>query len=159
MSESDFSLWEKEQSAGDKELKVIQHTLDLAQELQLNLVNQPPDFRKDMGIEALKLLNGHPNNLKHRDFAVHVQHAYLHLRPKAPEDPAHTLHYGEMRLIGRIGYYVLQGLSDADYILSLQLFDPKQLECRNIEDKISARLPEPLSLPVAAFIDPPILIK
>ena len=159
MSESDFNLWEEEQTSGEEKIRAIHQSLDLAQELQLNLVNQPPDFRKDMGMEALKLLNSHPNNLKHHRFAVHVQHAYLHLHPKTPEEHGHTLQYGEMRLIGQIGHYILQGFSDVEYILSLQLFDPEQLNYHNEQDKISARLPEPLSLPVAAFINPPILIK
>ncbi|MDQ5982653.1 MAG: hypothetical protein QG549_650 [Patescibacteria group bacterium] len=154
-----FEMWEQEQSANDDPLVAIQHSLTLAQELQYHLANQPLDLRKDLGIEALKLLMQNHDDIRHHQYAVHVQHAYLRVKPKEKPGFEHMRRYGEMRLVGQIGYYTLQEFNEVEYILSLQLFEPKQLTVANERDKFTTRLPQPLTLPVAGIINRPVLVK
>lgn len=159
MTESDFDLWETEQSTNDKGLVTIQQTLDLAQELQYNLATVPPKLRKPLGIEALELLNGHPNDLKHHQFAFHVHHSYLTVHPNSSNREGHTAKYGAMRVLGQVGLYGLDRFDDSGWLITLQLFDPRQLTVANEHDRLPRRLPAPLKLPVAAIELPVIQIR
>ncbi len=152
-----FEVWESEQSTADDGLVAVQRSLHFAQELQFHIANQPLELRKHLGIEALKLLMHNHNDLKHQQYAVHVQHAYLCVKPNQSRSYNHMRKYGEMRLIGQIGHYTLQEFNEVEYILSLQLFEPRQLSVSSEQDRIAARLSEPLTLPVAGIIDTPVL--
>lgn len=159
MSEIDFSLWEEEQTTNNEGLIVVQKTLDLAQELQYNLVNVPPKMRKPLGFEALELLNGHPNELKHHQFAFNVHHSYLSVHPNKDSEQGITSKFGAMRVLGQVGLYGLDRFDDTGWHITLQLFDPKQLTVANEHDRLPKRLPAPLKLPVAAIELPVVLIK
>lgn len=67
----------------------------------------------------------------------------------------HALRYGGMHLAGRVGHYALDRIED-EWILALQVFEPKQLSVDSDKDRIYDRLPAPLMLPVTA-IRPPFL--
>lgn len=159
MTETDFNLWEEEQATSSEGLIAIQQTLDLAQELQYNLATVAPKLRKPLGIEALELLNGHPNNLKHHQFAFNVHHSYLNVHPTHSDLEGRTSKYGAMRVLGQVGLYGLDRFDDSGWLITLQLFDPRQLTFTNEHDRLPRRLPAPLKLPVAAIELPVVLIK
>lgn len=159
MFEADFNLWEEEQTVNSEGLIAVQQTLDLAQELQYSLVTVPPKMRKSLGIEALELLNGHPNELKHHQFAFNVHHSYLNVHPNSTDREGRTSKYGSMRVLGQVGLYGLDRFDDSGWLITLQLFDPKQLTVANERDRLPRRLPAPLKLPVAAIELPVVLIK
>lgn len=159
LSERDFQYWEEEQKSSDDHLQIVYDTLDLAQELQYNLATLPPKMRKPMGLEALELLNGHPNDLKHHKFAFNMHHLYLIVHPNRHETKGHTSKYGAMRILGQVGLYGLDRFDDSGWLITLQLFDPTQITVGNDRDRLPSRLPAPLKLPVAAIEPPVILIK
>lgn len=158
----DFHLWEKEYNSRTEpdELLIIQNTINFAQELQMGVVNSPARLRKQMGIEALHLLNTHPNDIKHHQFAFNVHHSYLTVHPTKSENlEGHTSKYGSMRVLGQVGLYGLDRFDDSGWLITLQLFDPIQISAQYKKDVFTCRLPEPLKLPVAAIELPAILIK
>lgn len=159
MSEIDFGLWEKEQAESEDGLLTISHTLNLAQELQYNLANLPPKLRRPMGMEALELLNGYPNDLRYHHFAFNLHHAYLNVHPSTINSEGHTSKYGAMRVLGQVGLYGLDRFDDTGWTLTLQLFEPVQLSVENERDMLPNRLPAPLKLPVAAIELPVIQVK
>lgn len=158
----DFRLWEREYGnrREPEGLVVVQDTINLAQELQMGISHSASKLRKQMGIEALHLLNTHPNEIKHHQFAFNVHHSYLTVHPnKSRVFEGHTSKYGSMRVLGQVGLYGLDRFDDSGWLITLQLFDPIQLSAEHKKDVFTRRLPEPLKLPVAAIELPAILIK
>lgn len=161
MFEQDFDLWEKEygHTPTTESLTIVQNSIDLAQELQFALVNTAPKLRKQMGLDALELLNSHPNEVKHHQFAFNVHHSYLTVHPRRNIVEGTTAKYGAMRVLGQVGLYGLDRFDDSGWLITLQLFDPVQLTIANQHDQLPKRVPAPLKLPVSAIELPAIQIK
>lgn len=160
MNENDFDLWEKDQSAKVvDEIFIIQNTIDLAKELQYGVTNSAPRLRKQMGIEALELLNDYPNELKHHKYALNVHHLYLNVHPNWKDKVGYTSKYGQMRVLGNVGLYGLDRFDDSGWLITLQLFEPKQLNVINHRDILPKRIPAPLKVPVSAIEVPVIQIQ
>lgn len=157
---SDFDKWEQEclQDSQDN-LTVITHSIDFAKDLQYAIFTAPARHRKQMGMEALRLLSDYPRDVTHHRVAFNIQHAYLTVHPGEYESKGHTSKYGPMRVLGQVGLFTLDRFDGSGWILSLQLFEPVQLTVENNGDRLPNKIPEPLKLPVSAIHLPCIQVR
>lgn len=157
---SDFDKWEQEcMQVNEDNLAVISHSIDFAKDLQYGLFTAPARHRKQMGMEALRLLSEYPRDVQHHRVAFNIQHAYLTLHPGQCEARGSTSKYGPMRVLGQVGLFTLDRFDNSGWILSLQLFEPVQLSVQNKHDKLPNKIPEPLKLPVSAIYLPCIQVR
>lgn len=152
---NEFGAWEKELTTETRGAVLVDNSIDLAQNLQLGMLDAPYSQRFTMGMAALEILGQHPNPFRHNDYIVRSQKAYLTIHANPQTGEGFALRYGGMQLVGRIGHYTLDRFED-DWTLALQMFEPTQLSVDSPRDRIFNRLPAPLMLPVAA-ITPPFL--
>lgn len=150
-----FTQWEEDFRSESGGVIVPSDTIDFAQNLQLGMLDAKPDQRFHMGMMALELLEGHPNPLQYNNYVLRTEKAYLTIHVNSSTREGHALRYGGMYLAGRVGHYALDRIED-EWMLALQVFEPKQLAVDSDRDRIYKRLPAPLMLPVAS-IRPPFL--
>jgi len=150
-----FTQWEKDINPEHNGIIIAEDILDVAQTLQLGMLDAHPGQRFHMGMMALEILSQHPNPLKHGDFVIRSEKAYLTIHENSDTRDGYAFRYGGMKLAGRVGHYALDCIED-EWTLALQVFEPTQIEVDSSRDRIFGRLPAPLMLPAVA-IKPPLI--